>query len=76
MWYNGNMAKAAPESRSATLVESNPWIRDAAARHKRFLDVAERNSVIEGLPPFTEAFREELLIEVNSVSVRERELSE
>lgn len=35
-----------------TLREACPWLRDDAERHARILDVVERNSVIEGLPPF------------------------
>ena len=36
-----------------TLMESNPWLRDEAERIERILDVTNRNSVIEGLPPLT-----------------------
>lgn len=43
-----------------TLAEVSPWLRDAAERHRRILDVAERNSVIEGLPPFTDELRERI----------------
>lgn len=43
-----------------TLAESSPWLRDTAERHRRILDVAERNSVIEGLPPFTNETRERI----------------
>ena len=47
-----------------TLEQANPWLRDEAERIDRILDVTERNSVIEGLPPFSEEmrrkFREEL----------------
>ena len=40
-----------------TLKEACPWLRDDAERQKRIVDVAERNSVIEGLPPFQEETR-------------------
>ena len=43
------------------LKESCRWLRDDAERHKRILDVTERDSVIEGLPPFQEETRERLL---------------
>lgn len=62
--YNTIMHNDRNMPRSQSLIEANPWIRDAQARHKRFLDVAERNSVIEGLPPFSDEFREELLRDV------------
>jgi hypothetical protein len=54
------------KSKAPTLAESNPWICSADARHKRFLDVAERNSVIEGLPAFSDEFRAELLSEIKN----------
>jgi len=43
-----------------TLIEACAWLRDDAERVQRILDVVERNSVIAGLPPFDEAFRERL----------------
>jgi hypothetical protein len=43
-----------------TLIESCPFLRDQDERHARILDVVERNSVIEGLAPFTPEFRESL----------------
>lgn len=43
-----------------TLKDACPWLRDDDARHELILDVAERNSVIEGLPPFQEAMRRRL----------------
>lgn len=70
--YNTGMADIRPESRSPTLAEANPWIRDADARHERFLDVAERNSVIEGLPPFSAEFREELKNQLKKSASRGR----
>jgi hypothetical protein len=44
-----------------TLVEFSPFLRDPKVRHARILEVVERNSVIEGLPPFTPEFRAYLL---------------
>jgi hypothetical protein len=66
------MSSNNPKSTNPTLAETNPWIRDADARRQRFLDVAERNSVIEGLPPFSDEFRAELLEEVKNLSSRDR----
>ena len=40
-----------------TLIEAFAWLRDDAERVERILDVVERNSVIEGLPPFGEDMR-------------------
>jgi len=36
-----------------TLTQANPWLRDEAERIERILDVTDRNSIIEGLPPLT-----------------------
>jgi hypothetical protein len=36
-----------------TLTQVNPWLRDEAERIERILDVTERNSIIEGLPPLS-----------------------
>ena len=47
-----------------TLIDACPWLRDEKARHERILDVAERNSVIEGLPPFQEETRRRLMAEL------------
>lgn len=43
-----------------TLEQANPWLHDEAERVDRILDVAERNSVIEGLPPLSEEMRRKL----------------
>lgn len=43
-----------------TLREASPYLRDDAERRERILDVTERNSVIEGLPPLREETRERL----------------
>lgn len=48
------------------LEQANPWLRDEAERIARILDVAERNSVIEGLPPFSEELRRKLREELTS----------
>ena len=51
-----------------TLIDSSPWLRDSAERHRRILDVTERNSVIEGLPPFTDETRRKILEELQVLS--------
>jgi hypothetical protein len=40
-----------------TLIEAFAWLRDETERVARIMDVVERNSVIEGLPPFGEDLR-------------------
>ncbi len=42
------------------LKDACPYLRDDAERRERILDVVERNSVIEGLPPFDEETRRRL----------------
>jgi hypothetical protein len=42
------------------LSETRPDLRDPASRQDIILDVVERNSVIEGLPPFTVETRERI----------------
>lgn len=51
-----------------TLAESSPYLRDPAERHRRILDVVERNSVIEGLPPFSNEARERIATQLRSMS--------
>lgn len=43
-----------------TLIEASPFLQDPVRRHEMILEVVERDSVIEGLPPFTKEFRERL----------------
>lgn len=43
-----------------TLREAHPWLQDDGHRRSRILDVVERNSVIEGLPPLDDETRERL----------------
>lgn len=52
------------------LEQANPWLRDEA---ERILDVTERNSVIEGLPPFSEEIRRKLREELTSLGGPDRE---
>ncbi len=42
------------------LKDACSWLQDDEARRERILDVAERNSVIEGLPPFQAETRQRL----------------
>ena len=51
-----------------TLAEACSWLRDPELRRKRILDVAERNSVIEGLPPFREETRERILKQLEAMA--------
>ena len=44
-----------------TLRDACPWLRDESERHARILEVTERNSIIEGLPPFREETRQRIL---------------
>lgn len=54
-----------------TLKDACSWLRDDRARHERILDVAERNSVIEGLPPFQEETRRRLMVELQVLAARQ-----
>ena len=45
-----------------------PWLRDDASRHALILDVTERNSVIEGLPPLREETRQKILADLTAIS--------
>ena len=47
---------------------ASPWLRDDARRHEDILDVTERNSVIEGLPPFAEETRRQLREKLEAMS--------
>lgn len=53
--------------RGPTLKDACPWLRDDDHRHRRILDVTERNSVIEGLPPFQEETRRRLMAELRGL---------
>lgn len=57
------------EGSGPSLIDSSPWLRDSVERHRRILEVTERNSVIEGLPPFTEETREKIRTELESLSL-------
>jgi len=52
-----------------TLREACPWLQDDRARRERILDVTERNSVIEGLPPFQEETRRRIMAELQALPV-------
>lgn len=67
MWYNLSMQMEFGSG--PPLKESSPWLKDERERHARILDVAERNSVIEGLPRFTTAVRERLLRRLAELAV-------
>jgi hypothetical protein len=59
-----------------TLVDACPWLRDDAARCDSILDVTERNSVIEGLPPFQEETRRRLKEQLLALAPRQPEPAE
>jgi hypothetical protein len=50
-----------------TLRDESSYLCDDAECIARILDVAERNSVIEGLPPFDESLRESIRRELTSI---------
>ena len=56
------------EGSGPSLIDTAPWLHDPSERHRRILDVAERNSVIEGLPPFTDETREKIRAELELLS--------
>ncbi len=64
-WYNRGMNNFGT---GKSLSEASPYLQDEAERHARILEVAERNSVIEGLPPFTEEIREKLRKQLEALS--------
>jgi hypothetical protein len=49
------------------LKEACSWLRDEAVRKRLILDVVERNSVIEGLPPLDDETRARLLGEAATI---------
>ena len=51
-----------------TLQQFAPWLRDDAERHRQILDVTERDSVIEGLPPFSDATRAQILSDLQAIT--------
>jgi hypothetical protein len=53
------------------LVELAPWLRDMTLRHERILDVTERDSVIEGLPPFEAETRRRMLCQLQAIAERQ-----
>lgn len=52
-----------------TLRETSPWLSDDEERRERILDVVERDSVIEGLPPFREETRQRLMKQLESMAI-------
>lgn len=64
-WYNWGMNDF---GKGPTLEQACPALRDEAERVERILDVTERNSVIEGLPPFSEELRDKLRRELKGDS--------
>jgi hypothetical protein len=56
------------KSQSVPLVEAAPWLRDPVRRHAMILEAVERNSVIEGLPPFSAAIRERIAQQLKALA--------
>ena len=52
----------------STLRDACPWLRNDLDRQERILEVTERNSVIEGLPPFREETRQRLIEQLKAMS--------
>jgi len=50
-----------------TLREASPYLCDDAECIARILDVAERNSMIEGLPAFDEALRQSIRRDLQAI---------
>ncbi|HLA84460.1 MAG TPA: hypothetical protein VJL29_06675 [Thermoguttaceae bacterium] len=57
-----------PPGKGPTLKEACPWLRDDAERRRRIVDVAERDSVIEGLPPLREETRQRILRQLEVIA--------
>lgn len=54
-----------------TLREAFPWLQNDAVRRARIIEVAERNSVIEGLPPLREETRRQLMEQLEAMAPSE-----
>jgi hypothetical protein len=54
-----------------TLKDACPWLRDDLTRCESILDVTERNSVIEGPPPFQEETRRRLKGQLMALAARQ-----
>jgi hypothetical protein len=54
-----------------TLKDACPWLRDDVLRHQRIVDVTERNSVIEGLPPLQEHTRQLIMSRLRDLAQRQ-----
>ncbi len=50
-----------PSGTGLTLREACPWLRNDTERWAQILEVTERDSVIEGLPPFQDETRRHLM---------------
>ena len=50
-----------------TLKDACPYLQDDAERRERILDVTERDSIIEGLPPFREETRTQILRQLEAI---------
>lgn len=67
------MSYMSEHGRGPTLIESCPYLRDTSERIARILDVADRNSVIEGLPPLTAELKARLRRELKDAGLERPE---
>lgn len=51
-----------------SLKDASPRLRNDAERHARILRVTECNSVIEGLPPFSDETRARIAAELKAIA--------
>jgi hypothetical protein len=65
VYYNRFMV---PPAEGLPLKDACPWLRDNAKRHEQILDVIERDSVIEGLPPLQPQTRQRILQQLSAIA--------
>jgi hypothetical protein len=58
------------------LKQAFPWLQDDKVRHELILDVAERNSVIEGLPPFDDEMRQQFKDDLANLAAKQKSTAE
>lgn len=63
-----NLCMAIEFGTGPLLKDACPWLRDDQVRHERILDVTERNSVIEGLPPFQQDTRRRIMAQLQGLA--------
>lgn len=73
VWYTNSMLNF---GKGPTLREASEYLRDDAERHRLIVDIAERDSVIEGLPPFTAEIRSRILEQLKKMNGHAQERTE